>query len=169
MKTLEVHSVAYMMIGGYALPFYGRIRATVDVDLAVAVMSEEDMKQLGGWLKETGFEVTIGSFQDPLIVVLDSKERVEIELWLRPDGVVFDNEVLRRRRKVKLDVSVEVWVVSPEDFIVSKLARADRGAVDEQDVKSVLIRQEAKLDNGYLERRAREAGVLAILQALQTQ
>jgi len=72
--------------------------------------------------------------------------------------------LLRRRRKARLDAKVEAWVISPEDFIVNKLARPDRGVIDEQDVKSVLVRQEGKLDEEYLKRRAREAGVLTLLE-----
>ncbi len=62
---------------------------------------------------------------------------------------------------------VSAWVVSPEDFIVTKLARPDRGATDEQDVKSVLVRQAGKLDEAYLEKRATDAGVLNILRVIQ--
>jgi len=44
--------------------------------------------------------------------------------------------------------------MGPEDFIVNKLARPDRGAVDEQDVKSVLVRQANTLDNKYLTKKS---------------
>lgn len=169
LRILEENDVAYMVIGGYALPFYGRIRTTIDIDLAVAIKTEEEFNRLRSWLQQNNFEVTVGSFQNPVIVVLDKRENVEIELWLKPDGIVFDDEALRRRRKMRLDENVEAWVVSPEDFIVNKLARRDRGAVDEQDVKSVLVRQEGKLDWQYLNRRAREAGVITILQIIQSQ
>lgn len=169
LRILEENDVAYMVIGGYALPFYGRIRTTIDIDLAVAIKTEEELNRLRSWLQQNNFEVTVGSFQNPVIVVLDKRENVEIELWLKPDGIVFDDEALRRRRKMRLDKNVEAWVVSPEDFIVNKLARRDRGAVDEQDVKSVLVRQEGKLDWQYLNRRAREAGVITILQIIQSQ
>jgi hypothetical protein len=86
---------------------------------------------------------------------------------LKPDGIVFDDETLRRRNRVKLGANILAWVISPEDFIVNKLARPDRGVVDEQDVKSVLTRQETELDNEYLQRRAKQAGVLAILHAIE--
>jgi hypothetical protein len=156
-----------MIIGGYALPFYGRIRATIDIDLAVAVRTEEELRQLRDWLHQTEFEVPVYSYENPVIVIVDQKEKVEIELWLKPDGIVFDDETLKRRRKVTLDSDFEVWIVSAEDFIVNKLARSDRGAVDEQDVKSVLIRQGNKLDERYLKKRAQEASVLTILQTIQ--
>ena len=67
-----------------------------------------------------------------------------------------------------MDVDIEVWIVSPEDFIVNKLARPDRGVIDEQDVKSVLVRQEGKLDEEYLKKRAKEAEVLTILEHIRT-
>ncbi len=168
LKLLEDKNVPYMIIGGYALPFYGRIRTTVDIDLAVAIKTEKEFNQLLTSLRSAEFEPTIASPNNPLIVVLDRKEKIEMELWLKPDGVVFDDETLRRRQKVKLDVNFWVWIISAEDFVVSKLARPDRGVTDEQDVKSVLVRQANKLDDEYLQRRAEKAGVLAILQSIQT-
>jgi hypothetical protein len=156
-----------MIIGGYALPFYGRIRTTVDLDLAVAVRTITKFDLLLAMLKTADFEPTICSPHNPLILVIDRKERIEFELWTKPDGIVFDRETLRRRRKADLSEDISAWLVSPEDFIVTKLARPDRGTTDEQDVKSVLVRQTGKLDETYLEKRARDAGVLTILKAIQ--
>ena len=163
----EDKNIPYMIIGGYALPFYGRIRTTIDLDLAVGIKTEEELIQLCDLLQLIDFEATISSPLNPLIVILDRKEKVEIELWFKPDGIVFDDETLRRRRKVKMDVDVQVWIVSPEDFIVNKLARPDRGVIDEQDVKSVLVREEGKLDEEYLKKRAEDAGVLTILEHIR--
>jgi len=162
----EDKNIPYMIIGGYALPFYGRIRTTIDLDLAVGIRTEEELTQFHDWLRLIDFEATVYSPLNPVIVVLDQKEKVEIELWLKPDGIVFDDETLRRRRKVKMN-NIEVWIVSPEDFIVNKLARPDRGVNDEQDVKSVLVRQEGKLDEEYLNKRANEAGVSTILKHIR--
>jgi len=167
LKLFENNNITYMIIGGYALPFYGRIRTTVDIDLAVAIKTDKELKQLLNSLQSTDFEPTNYSPSNPVFIVLDRKEKIEIELWLKPDGIVFDDETLRRRQKVKLNANIWAWIVSAEDFIVNKLARPDRGVIDEQDVKSVLTRQENKLDNEYLQRRAKEAGVLTILQTIQ--
>lgn len=157
-----------MIIGGYALPFYGRIRATVDLDLAVAISTEQELDKLRDILQSKDFQPTIDSPLNPVFVVLDNKEKIEIELWLKPDGIDFDDETLRRRKKVRLDANIWAWIVSPEDFIVNKLARPDRGAVDEQDVKSVLTRWANKLDNEYLYKRAKAAEVLTILKIIQS-
>jgi len=167
LKLLENKNIPYMIIGGYALPFYGRIRTTVDIDLAVTTKTKEEYNQLLNLLQSAHFEPTIHSPLNPLILILDQKEKIEIELWLKPDGITLDDETLRRRRKVKLDTNIPAWIISPEDFIVSKLARPDRGVTDEQDVKSVLIRQEGKLDEEYLKKKARKAGVLTILKTIR--
>jgi len=167
LKLLEIKNVPYMIIGGYALPFYGRIRATIDIDLAVAIKTEDELTRFRTWLESIDFELPVCSAQNPVIVIFDKKEKVEIELWLKPDGIVFDNETLRRRRQVTLNANIRAWIVSPEDFIVNKLARPDRGVTDEQDVKSVLTMQESRLDNQYLKKRAQKAGVLTILQTIQ--
>jgi hypothetical protein len=156
-----------MIIGGYALPLYGRIRTTLDIDLAVAIKTDEEIKQILRWLQSIDFEVTNYSPQNPLIIIVDRREELEVELWLKPDGIVFDKETLRRRRRAKLDENTEAWIISPEDFIVNKLARPDRGAVDEQDVKSVLVRQGDKLDRRYLNKRARDAEVIKVLESIQ--
>ncbi len=168
LKLLESKKIPYMIIGGYALPFYGRIRATIDIDLAVATKTREELERLRDWLQAVQFEVPVSSPQNPVVVILDKKEKVEIELWLKPDGIVFDPDTLQRRRRVTLNHNISAWIISPEDFIVNKLARPDRGVTDEQDVKSVLVMQESKLDYKYLKKRARDAGVLGVLQAIQT-
>ena len=100
-------------------------------------------------------------------MAVDRQEKIEFELWTKPDGIVFDEQTLRRRRKAQLNEGISAWVVSAEDFIVTKLARPDRGVIDEQDVKSVLVRQEGKLDWNYLAKRAEDAQVLTILKTIQ--
>ena len=84
---------------------------------------------------------------------MDQRRKIEIELWLKPDGIVFDDKTLRRRQKAKLDANTQARVVSAEIFVVNKLARPDKRVTDEQDVKSVLVRQENKLDKKYLLRK----------------
>ena len=169
-SLLEQNGFDYMIIGGYALPFYGRIRATIDIDIAVAVRGRKEREAFLDLLTANDFEVGAGGtyIQNPVMTVVDRKDGIEVEIWFKPDGVVFDKEALRRRRKGSLMSGFDAWVVSPEDFIVNKLARADRGATDEEDVKSVLVLQEKKLDEKYLEKRAKAAGVLNTLKSIES-
>ncbi len=154
-----------MLIGGWALPAYGQIRATQDLDLAIA--SRSDVAKLHARLEGNGFQLPSHAPVAPVFVITDLKNMVEIELWTKPDGVVFDDELLRRRIKVRpFNDDFEMYVIGPEDFIVNKLARKDRGVQDEQDVVSVLELQKRKLDYTYLTRRAKDADVWGFLETL---
>ena len=163
---LDEHQVEYMFIGGYALPFYGRIRVTLDIDVAVAISCEEDYTKLCGQAAEQGYYVSLNSFNNPMCIFMDTATGYEIEVWIRPDGIEWDNETLQRRRKENI-AGTEAWIVSAEDFIVSKLARPDRGTIDEQDVKSIIARNDVKLDWEYLERKAKKHEVWNLLQVIK--
>jgi hypothetical protein len=156
-----------MLIGGHALPAYGQIRATMDVDLAIAA-NYQDIVKLQEQLRERRYQLP--AEPDPaaqLFIVTDLKEKFEVEIWTKPDGVIFDKELLRRRVKVHpFNDAFEMFVIGPEDFIVNKLARKDKGVQDEQDAISVLKRQKGKLDYGYLFKRAQQANVNEQLQLM---
>jgi len=156
-----------MLIGGHALPAYGQIRATQDLDLAIAADYSNCVK-LQRRLRQLGYQVPSQPDEKaPVFLVTDLDNMMEIKLWTKPDGVVFDKELLRRRVKVRpFDDDFEVFVIGPVDFIVNKLARKDRGAQDEQDVVSVLKLQKEKLDYPYLRKRAKTADRLGMLETL---
>lgn len=155
-----------MVIGGYALPLYGRIRATLDIDVAVSTQDEEKHTAFIESAEKSGYAVSHGAHKNPVCLFLDTVTGYEVEVWNRPDGVKWDTETLGRRRRAEI-AGTRLWVISPEDFIVSKLARPDRGVTDEQDVKSVLERMDATLDWKYLRERAEHAGVWALLETIR--
>lgn len=163
---LEQEGMDYMVIGGFALPSYGAIRATVDLDIAVRIEDEKEFDTFVEQAKKAGFRSSLASFSNPVSVFSDVRTGLEVEFWLRPDGIEWGSETLRKRRKTKIGTA-EVWLVSPEDFAVSKLSRPDRGVQDEKDVKGVLTRLGKSLDRKYLEKRAEKAGVLALLRAIE--
>jgi predicted nucleotidyltransferase len=154
-----------MLIGGWALPLYGVVRTTVDIDLAIATKLLEPM-QLRKALENAGFQVSSFSQGTPYFVVTDTKAVVEIEVWLKPNGITIDEECLRRRKKVKVG-ELDFWVIGPEDLIVNKLARSDRRAQDDADVLGVLENMKAELDFAYLHHIAERADILPLLQVMQ--
>jgi predicted nucleotidyltransferase len=163
---LDKAGLTYMVVGGYALPFYGAIRTTLDIDLAVRVRHEKEFEALCAAAQAAGLRRTVGSFIDGLCVFAEAESGLEIEVWMKLDGMVWDAETVARRTKQRMG-GVEIWVISPEDFMVTKLARKDRGVQDEKDVRSVLERLGSSLDRRYLKRRARRAGVESLLRAIE--
>ena len=167
-QVFEKAKTDYMLIGGLALPAYGLVRATQDIDIAISVKKIESLEHLFQKLKERNIEPT----SKPILgaactYFLDSENMVDIEIWQKPDGLIIDEELLKRRNYIELEKNFFVWIVSAEDFIINKLARTDRRVQDENDVISVLARQKGKLDRKYLEERAEKAGVLTLLKTLE--
>lgn len=164
---LDEARIPYMVIGGYALIAYGRIRTTQDVDIAIAA-SFSDVVRTHDLLKKSGYQLPSAARREAaFFLVTDLENRVEFEVWTEPDGVVFDAELLKRRIKIRpFGDDLEVFAIGPEDFIVNKLARRSKGVGDEQDAASVLKRQQGKLDYDYLMRRAKQAKVVGLLQTL---
>lgn len=165
-SLLEGEGIEYMVLGGFALPFYGRIRTTLDIDMATRIPTETDFDHLMISAREHGLDPTLCSYLNPVCVLADREAGVEVELWTRPDGIAWDEETLARRRKVTT-LGVTFWVISPEDFIVSKLSRPDRSEQDELDVKSVLVRMDGDLDEDYLNARAKAFGVNPLLEEIK--
>jgi hypothetical protein len=158
-----------MLIGGLALPAYGQIRATQDVDMAIAANFKETVK-FQAELQRTGIQLASPPHPEaPVFVLTDVERMVEIEIWTKPDGVFFDRDLLERRWRVypfEDAPSFQMFVIGPEDFIVNKLARSDRRAQDEADAASVLAKLEGKIDEKYLWKRAKAADVGDILEEL---
>lgn len=53
-KNLELHNVKYILIGGFAMAYYGNIRATNDIDLWIK-NAPENMDRLRVALMATGY------------------------------------------------------------------------------------------------------------------
>src|SRR5215813_8399125 len=70
LRLLASHEVEYLLIGGYAVGYYGYVRATVDMDVWVASNSENASKSLSA-LREFGFDLPESTRQ----------------LFLKPDNV----------------------------------------------------------------------------------
>ncbi len=55
LKLLNANKVEYLLIGGYAVGYYGYPRATADMDIWVAIHPENAEKIVGA-LREFGFQ-----------------------------------------------------------------------------------------------------------------
>ena len=71
LKLLNSHSVEYLLIGGYAVGYYGYPRATNDLDIWIA-MNDENAVRVVETLREFGFDTP----------------ELSAELFLKPDNIV---------------------------------------------------------------------------------
>jgi hypothetical protein len=109
---------------------------------------------------QLSFETVTGTYRQ---YIRHKKKRFKIELFLLSHDP-HDQERFKRRREQSL-FGQSVWLLSPEDVVVSKLRWA-RGK-DEEDVKNVITVQRGKLDWPYIEKWCREHGTLAKLDEIR--
>ncbi len=160
----------YALIGGAAMPAWGRIRATEDADVLLHLNSAAvEIPAVVSALREAGFAHLDRADRRTL------GDKIVLSFWYpaRPHGFSIRLDVLvveRAEYRELLDRAVvrridgfEVRVASCEDLVLLKLASGR--PVDVADVRDLLAINGAVLDWGYLRSRAAEAGVLAELEA----
>jgi hypothetical protein len=142
---LEEHGHRYAIIGGLALPQWGVIRATNDVDLKVLVPDTNYSAVRAALRAAFPQRARVHVPQDPLIVAVNI-DGVIIDFLLALPGY----EELIIQHAIQRDLGGwSAWICSAEDLVIQKVV-AGR-AKDWPDVEALLIEQRGKLDEAYIE------------------
>jgi hypothetical protein len=161
LPRLDEAGIVYMVSGSVASSIYGTPRMTRDVDIVVD-LTEFDVDRLLG-------AIGAGYYVDRAAILSAVRARdvfnlIHLESMIKLDFIVRkDSEYRRlelsRRRSVRVE-GTQVWLVSPEDLVLSKLAwaRDRRSEVQLDDVRD-MIASIADLDWPYVERWALSLGV----------
>jgi predicted nucleotidyltransferase len=120
LQLLNSHGVRYLLVGGYAVGFYGYPRATADMDIWVAT-DAKNVESVLAALFEFGFaEVAPEVFAKEKQVLRMGVPPLRIELLTGVSGVEFEN-CYSQRTVVNLG-GVEVSLIGLEDLKVNKAA-----------------------------------------------
>jgi len=109
LKLLNSQRVEYLLVGGYAVGFYGYPRATADMDIWVA-LDGNNAKRLVAVLQQFGFDVP--ELQPDLFMQENKIIRLgvppfRIEILTTLSGVSFKECYARRQRHVVDDLEVD--------------------------------------------------------------
>jgi predicted nucleotidyltransferase len=122
LKLLNAHQVEYLLIGGYAVGYYGYPRATADMDIWIA-MNPANSDRIVAVLKEFGFdlpELSPELFLKEWQIIRLGVPPVRIELATTISGVNF-GECYAQRVVAVLD-GVKVNVISLKHLKANKKA-----------------------------------------------
>ena len=122
LKLLNAHQVEYLLIGGYAVGYHGYPRATVDMDIWIA-MNPVNSQKIVTVLKEFGFglpELSSELFQKEWQIIRLGVPPVRIELATTLSGVDF-NECYAERVVDILD-RIKVNLISLKHLKINKTA-----------------------------------------------
>lgn len=148
----EELGISYYITGGVAAIAYGEPRTTQDLDLVMAI-SSEDIDRLANTLGQAGFYVP--SVDDVKSGRMQTLQITDMESISRADLVVagtdeFERLKFERCRVIEFE-GIALYFASPEDLILNKLRWRQRSGSEKQwrDVLGVL-KVQTNLDYGYL-------------------
>jgi predicted nucleotidyltransferase len=119
---LNSHQVEYLLIGGYAVGYYGYPRATADMDIWIATEPENAAKVVEV-LQEFGFgveDLTPDLFLKAEQIIRMGVPPVRVELLTTISGVSF--EECYAARQIDILDGVEVALISLEHLKINKKA-----------------------------------------------
>lgn len=159
-----------MVTGSIASTFYGRPRATQDVDLVV----DPNAQSLARFVRSAAARAYYVDDQEArdalerrsMFNIIDTDSGYKLDVIVRKDRPYSVQEFARRRATTVS--GVRAYVVSPEDAILSKLEWAREGGSERQflDALGIASIQGPDLDLPYLRRWAAELDVSELLERL---
>ena len=122
LQLLNSKRIEYLVIGGYAVAFYGYPRATGDLDIWIAI-SKDNAKKTVNALKEFGFntpQLKEGLFLEKKKNIRMGNPPLRVEFLTSIDGVEF-SECYRNKETVKID-GIKINFISLKDLKKNKKA-----------------------------------------------
>jgi hypothetical protein len=172
-SLLEAARIPYMVTGSIASTYYGRPRATQDIDLVI----DPESRALHSFVRaalDGGYYVDERDAAEALerrgmFNVIDAGSGYKLDLIVRKDRPYSVEEFARRR--LKSLPGARISIVSPEDAILSKLEWAREGQSERQlqDALGIMVAQGERLDTHYLRKWAAGLGVTGLLEKLLQQ
>jgi len=171
-SILESADIPYAVCGSLSSSLHGQPRATNDADIIIAPTQDQLAKLLKSL--ETGYYVSPEAAFEAMKIcsmfnVIDNELGWRADLIFRKDNPYQLSEFNRRiRAKV---MGIDLWILSPEDVILSKLEWARNSQSDQQfrDALGVAVVQWDHLDKDYLLKWAKELQVDGLLKQLLEQ
>lgn len=130
-ELLNSEGVRYLLLGGYAVNYYGHHRFTGDIDFWIAI-DGDNAERVSRALQRFGFapeSVNPKMFEESGKVHMFGVSPVRVDLLTGPSGVEF-NDCYQRRVNATLD-GVSVSLISLVDLRRNKLASGrDKDTID---------------------------------------
>ena len=160
LEALEAAGVPYLIGGAVAAWAWGEARATLDLDLVLA-LPVESIGRLSAELAARGMLVPPDLFLDALIEdradlpvnAIHGESGYKADLYLLRPGDALRQSAFERRKRVDLGPPLgEVYLHSPEDLILYKLwyYSLSRQTKHPRDIAAIVLTLKDELDETYI-------------------
>lgn len=151
-RKLNENNIPYMLTGSLAANFYASPRMTRDIDIVIEILESDVSKFYENF--QTDFYINDSSILDAIkhasmFNIIHNDSVLKIDFVIRKDSPYRQTE-FHRRRQIELD-GILIWIVAPEDLIISKLFWSKDSMSDFQlrDVRNILMSAN-DLDKEYM-------------------
>lgn len=160
-RRLEGADFKYALVGSIAAMSYGEPRATLDIDLVVA-MGTSDLQGLETLFPAPDFYLSLEAATEAVrsraqFNVIHPVSGMKAGLFVVGDAV--EESQIRRRLRRAILPGVDAWCSPPEELIVKKLSYFQQGASDKhlRDIASMLRISPEEIDLERVRKMAGEA------------
>jgi len=160
-RRLEEAGIPYMITGSMAANFYAVPRMTRDIDVVIELSERDADKLIRIFEKDFYLEpdtVRAAARKKAMFNLIHNKYIIKVDFVVRKDSVYRRRE-FSRRKKVRVEKR-HIYVVAPEDLILSKLdwAKETESEVQLADVRN-LLKAVRGLNRRYLASWAKRLGI----------
>jgi len=170
-SSLEKLKIPYALTGALAVSFYGYPRATHDFDIIVQIQPHKGVvSKLADEFREDFYlseeAITDAVIHNTMFNMIHHGSSHKVDLWILKDDA-YSRESFKRRKSVKI-AGKKMYILSPEDIILSKLIWYKESENDKhvRDVNGIMELQKGRIDNKYLKKWAPRLSVLKLLHKI---
>lgn len=174
----QEYGIKYYLVGGILTSLYCELRSTQDIDFVVDIYSVNyNIDSYVSLLKQNDFHpyqdwesATKLARETNLLQYLDKQEKIKF------DNYILDRQSTNKYKRIGLNAlkkrvrilfsEIECWVISKEDFIMSKLIYG--GWQDYTDALGCWMRFSEILDVPYMIKISNELGIQKELELLRS-
>jgi hypothetical protein len=168
-KILDKENILYMLSGSIGSGFHGQPRATNDADIIIDPSNE----QLISFVSSLGPDYYVSKDaaiqalnENSMFNIIDIQTGWKADLIIRKKRPYSEQEFSRRTNTTLMGMSL--WVLSPEDSILSKLewSKGRESQTQFKDALGVIMVQWDNLDFDYMRKWAKELKIEDSLEQL---
>ena len=149
-SKFDTLNISCMLTGSMALAYYATPRMTRDIDLVIELNINQVSELLDAFKED--YYISKEAIEDSiknefLFNIINIENAVKIDCIIKKNNEYRKNE-FRRKRKVKFN-NFEIFIVSKEDLIISKLYWA-KDSNSEQQIKDIKNLVASGMDKNYI-------------------
>ena len=136
-QKLEEADIPYMITGGSAVGFWGHIRTTMDIDILIQIQPQQIHRFLKSIEKEAYVDVEEARraiLSKEMFNAILHKTGFKIDIIPLNEKNAYEVEKFKNRIKIKFQ-NKEIFVIRPEDLVISKLIWSKSAGGSERQLK----------------------------------